>query len=340
MLTLSAPGLISTCSACLTAYDYPTALSLRSADVDICLVGDSLANVALGHSTTQPLTMSQMIHHCQAVQRGLSSPTLTAHSTATPFVVADMPFGTFAASLEEGVRNAIQLVQEGGVEAVKVEGGREVLPFVRRLTEFGIPVMGHLGLQPQRVASTSGYRVQGRTAERARAIWENALALQDAGVFSIVLECVPSVLARAISARLNVPTIGIGAGPGADGQILVMSDMMGELTSPSHVIAGLAPSTTFSSASSTEVARPLPIPSPHAPAPPKFVRSFAAPLGIGALRMRAVADYVEAVRNRTFPDEHREGYKMRQEEWQEFCNGIEESEKENERISSGDVWTK
>ncbi|KAE8210974.1 hypothetical protein CF327_g5225 [Tilletia walkeri] len=225
--------------AALTAYDYPTALALRAADTDICLVGDSLANVALGFATTQGLRLDALIHHAQAVQRALRASTLLATAPPIPLVVADMPFGTFQTSIEEGVRAAVRLIQEGGVDGVKIEGGAEVVPLVQRLTSFGIPVMGHVGLQPQRVGATSGYRVQGRSAGAAWGIWESARAIQDAGAFAIVLECVPSAVAQVLTRRLDIPTIGIGAGPDCDGQILVTSDMLGELTSPAHVVAGL-----------------------------------------------------------------------------------------------------
>ncbi|KAE8241395.1 hypothetical protein A4X03_0g8157 [Tilletia caries] len=231
---------VGTPIAALTAYDYPTALALRAADIDICLVGDSLANVALGFSTTQMLLLPALLHHAQAVQRALRASTLLATGgPPVPLVVADMPFGTFQTSLEEGVRAAVRLIQEGGVDGVKIEGGVEVVPLVQRLTSFGIPVMGHVGLQPQRVGATSGYRVQGRSAGSAHAIWKSAKAIQDAGAFAIVLECVPSPVARVLTRTLRIPTIGIGAGPDCDGQILVTSDMLGELTSPAHVVAGL-----------------------------------------------------------------------------------------------------
>jgi len=225
--------------AALTAYDYPTALALRAADIDICLIGDSLANVALGFATTQGLRLDALIHHIQAVQRALRASALLDSAPPIPFVVADMPFGTFPASVEEGVRAAIRIIQDGGVDAVKLEGGPEVVPLIQRLTSFGIPVMGHVGLQPQRVGATSGYRVQGRSASAAQAIWHNAKAIEDAGAFAIVLECVPSPLARVLTRSLSIPTIGIGAGSHCDGQILVTSDMLGELTRPAHVVAGL-----------------------------------------------------------------------------------------------------
>ncbi len=322
-------------SVALTAFDFPSALALRSADVDICLVGDSLANVALGYTTTQHVTLSEMLSACQAVQRGISSPILAASSSgrsgAAPLVVCDLPFGTFQASVERGVDAAVALVQRGKVEAVKIEGGAEVRPLIERLVSFGIPVMGHIGLQPQKVGATSGYRVQGRTAAEAREIYEQALMLQAAGVFAMVLECVPARLAAFISERLRVPTIGIGAGSGTDGQVLVMSDMVGELTSPAHVLAGLAPpasagrdaaavsggernvGTQAEEASEGQGQAQgegegggeedaIPRPHPSAPAPPKFVRLFT-PGGttIGALRQAAVQAYVAAVRSRDFP---------------------------------------
>lgn len=322
--------------ACLTAYDYPTALSLRNADIDICLVGDSLANVALGHASTQSLTLDATIHHCQAVHRGLFSPLLSVSSDTpgAPLLVADVPFGSFQTSEEQGMQAAVRLLKEGGVDAVKIEGGQEILPLVRRLTQFGIPVMGHLGLQPQRVGSSAGYRLQGRTADEAHAILTDALALQDAGVFSIVLECIPNKVGQVISDKLAVPTIGIGAGPLTDGQILVTNDMLGELTSPWHVLSGLD-----SQGDSHTLMPSLATPVPQGP---KFVRNFVAQLvqqrsrdaatttdlfnpghGIGALRLAAVQEYVRAVRDRSFPDENREGYKIKSDEFKEFLRRVE-----------------
>ncbi|CAO1631595.1 unnamed protein product [Parajaminaea phylloscopi] len=299
--------------ACLTAYDYPSALSLRHADIDVCLVGDSMANVALGHSSTQSLTLDATVHHCQAVHRGLFSPLLAVspQTPGAPLLIADVPFGTFQTSPEEGVRSAVRLLKEGGADGVKIEGGQEILPLVRRLTKFGIPVMGHLGLQPQRVSSSAGYRLQGRTADEAMEILTDALALQEAGVFSIVLECIPNKVADLISSKLSVPTIGIGAGPETDGQILVTNDMLGEITSPWHVVAGLeapmslhedvgavdaddpaasadvgdgsAPTTT------SRVPRYLPRLHPSAPKGPKFVRNFVAEVTASLHEERASA---------------------------------------------------
>lgn len=201
----------------ITAYDYPTALACSSSSLtDITLVGDSLAQVALGYTSTTQLTLDEMIHHIKAVSRG----------TTHPFLVADMPFGTYNESLEETVRNAVRMVREGGVEGVKMEGGVEIVDVVRKLTQVGIPVMGHVGLLPQRHAALSGYRVQGRSVEGARKIVQDALALQDAGAFSMVLEAIPKELANYVTEKLRIPTIGIGAGPGTSGQVCPVSFSM------------------------------------------------------------------------------------------------------------------
>lgn len=306
-----------------------------------------MANVALGHSSTQSLTLEATIHHCQAVYRGLFSPLLSIspNTPGAPLLLADVPFGTFQTSEEEGVKSAVRLLKEGGVDGVKIEGGAEILPLVRRLTKFGIPVMGHLGLQPQRVSSSAGYRLQGRTADEAYTILSEALALQEAGAFSIVLECIPNKICEVVSKALRIPTIGIGAGPKADGQILVTNDILGEITSPWHVVAGLAKAGVGE------------VPALQQPAPPgpKFVRNFVdevlsgrvqprsssgeednfaspgpaaegsapaaascGPTGIGAIRMAAIEAYVDAVRERSFPDAEREGYKIKSAELADF----------------------
>ncbi|PWN22004.1 hypothetical protein BCV69DRAFT_161974 [Microstroma glucosiphilum] len=342
--------------ACLTAYDYPTALSLRRSDIDICLVGDSMANVALGHASTQSLSLDATIHHCQAVYRGLFSPVLSMSpdTPGAPILIVDLPFGTFHDSVEQGVQTAVRLLKEGGADGVKIEGGKEILPLVRRLTQFGIPVMGHLGLQPQRVASTAGYRLQGRTADEASLILEEALALQEAGAFSIVLECIPNKIGELVSQQLErTVTIGIGAGPMCDGQILVTNDLLGELTSPWHVVLGLE-ETGKSTTTTTTAAELLPRLHPSAPKGPKFVRNFAevalqsmsksnssssstsssgssdlaatagaGAFGLGALRLAAVEAYVQAVRERSFPDPEREGYKIKGDELREFVRRLE-----------------
>lgn len=311
---------------CLTAHDFPSALSIRSAPVDLCLVGDSLANVALGYTSTQPLSLDAMIHHCQAVKRGLDAPLL---STAlvdvpqSPLVIADMPFGSVFGSIDSAVAAVVKLMQETGVDGVKIEGSYEIVPLIKRLTDCGIPVMGHLGLQPQRVGATSGYRVQGKTAEQAKDILDEALALQEAGCFSIVLECIPTRLGEYISARLDVPTIGIGAGSKTDGQILVMNDMIGDLTGAGHVLAALSepsPQTQPHGSASEPLIEQMPVTSLLTPPGPKFVRNFSQPstTSIGALRIAAVQAYTQAVREGTFPDDNREGYKVKSDEWKRF----------------------
>ncbi len=203
--------------AMLTAYDATMARLLDRADVDALLVGDSLGMVVLGHDTTLPVTLDAMIHHTRAVVRG------TRHA----LVIADMPFLTYQVSVSEAVRNAGRLLQEGGAAAVKVEGGRAILDVVARLVDVGIPVMGHLGLQPQSIHQVGSYAKQATRPREAARLTEDALALERAGVFAIVLEQIPSELARDVTARLSVPTIGIGAGPDCDGQILVSHDVLG-----------------------------------------------------------------------------------------------------------------
>jgi 3-methyl-2-oxobutanoate hydroxymethyltransferase len=205
----------------LTAYDYPTALAVDQAGIDSILVGDSLGMVVLGYENTIPVTMEEMLHHCRAVSRGAKH----------PFLVGDMPFMSYQISSEEAVRNAGRFLQEAGMDAVKLEGGRERVEDVRRIVGAGIPVMGHIGLTPQSVHALGGFRTQGKTAEAAKKLLEDALILQDAGVFSIVLEAVPSQLAELISDKLDIATIGIGAGVGCDGQVLVTHDVLGAIES-------------------------------------------------------------------------------------------------------------
>lgn len=201
----------------LTAYDYPTALALDRAGIDSILVGDSVGMVVLGYDTTLPVTMEDMIHHCKAVARGAQHALL----------IGDMPFLSYQLSIEEAVRNAGRFLQEAGMDAVKLEGGRARAEAVRAIVSTGIPVMGHLGLTPQSVNQLGGFRAQGKTLETAREILADAHALEDAGCFALVLEAVPTQLAELISRRLRIPTIGIGAGPGCDGQVLVAHDLLG-----------------------------------------------------------------------------------------------------------------
>jgi 3-methyl-2-oxobutanoate hydroxymethyltransferase len=202
----------------VTAYDYTSAQIVDRAGIPIILVGDSLGMVVLGHASTIPVTLEEILHHARAVVRGSQS----------ALVVGDLPFLTYT-TVEQAVHNAGRLMQEGGVHAVKLEGGAAVLPSMRRLVELGVPVMGHLGFTPQS-ENVLGRRVQGRRADDARELIEDALAAEAAGAFAIVLELVPTELAREISTRLHIPTIGIGAGPGCDGQVQIWHDLLGAYT--------------------------------------------------------------------------------------------------------------
>ena len=213
---------------CLTAYDYPTARIVDEAGTDIILVGDSLGNVVLGYDSTVPVTLEEMLHHTRAVRRG----------TERALLVADMPYGTYHTGADDAVRAALRLVKEGGAEAVKLEGGRNRVETVRRLVAAEIPVMGHLGLTPQSLNRLGSYRLQAKTADAARALVEDAKILEEAGAFAVVLEVVPREIAREVTAALAVPTIGIGAGPDCDAQILVTHDLLGlsfSKTSPRFV---------------------------------------------------------------------------------------------------------
>jgi 3-methyl-2-oxobutanoate hydroxymethyltransferase len=210
----------------LTAYDYSTAKIVDEAGVPLILVGDTLGMVMLGYETTVPVTMEEMLHHAKAVVRG----------TRQSLIIGDMPFMTYQISAAEAMRNAARFMQEAGCQAVKLEGGVVVADTVRRIVDCGIPVMGHIGLTPQSIHQLSGHRVQGKTAEAARRLLNDAIALEQAGAFAVVLELVPSPLARLITARLKIPTIGIGAGPYCDGQVQVIHDMLGLFTDfvPKH----------------------------------------------------------------------------------------------------------
>jgi 3-methyl-2-oxobutanoate hydroxymethyltransferase len=199
----------------LTAYDYPTARILDEAGVPVLLVGDSVANNVLGYESTLPVTMEEMLHHTRAVARGARN----------ALIVGDMPFLSYQTSVEEGIRNAGRFLKEGGAHAVKLEG--PMLELAAALTDRGIPVMGHLGLTPQSVHTMGGYRVQGRSEEDARRLLDQAQALEKAGIFSVVLEGIPTTLAAQITQSLSVPTIGIGAGPNCDAQVLVINDLLG-----------------------------------------------------------------------------------------------------------------
>ena len=238
----------------LTAYDYSSSKLVDEAGIDLLLVGDSLAMVVLGHENTLAVTINEMLHHTRAVRRAVRR----------ALVVADMPFGSYHSSVAEGVCNAIRFVKEAGAEAVKVEGAR--IELVKALTEAEIPVVGHLGLTPQSVHRMGGYRVQARTADTVRQLQADALALADAGAGAVVLEGVPREVAAAITAALAIPTIGIGAGPDCDGQILVFHDLVNLTFTP----------------------------------PAKFVRRYA---DAGALLRSAIEHYREDVEHRVFPND-------------------------------------
>lgn len=201
----------------LTAYDYSTAVALDRSGIDGILVGDSLGMVVLGYENTLPVTMQEMLHHCRAVARGVSR----AH------LVGDMPFMSYQASLAEALRNAGRLLQKGGMDAVKLEGGRERAATIKAIVSAGIPVMGHIGLTPQSVHQLGGWKVQAKSSEAARILVEDALILEDAGCYAIVVEAVPAEVAGIITERLSIPVIGIGAGSCCDGQVLVVHDLLG-----------------------------------------------------------------------------------------------------------------
>ncbi len=240
--------------AVITAYDYPSAKLVEEAGVDVILVGDSLGMVVLGYDSTVPVTMDDMLHHTKAVTR----------AAKRAFVVADMPFLSYHGSVEQTIANAGRLMQEGLAKAVKIEGGSEIAPVVKKLTQAGIPVMAHIGLTPQAVHQLGGFKVQGRDAAAARKLLADAQALADAGAFAIVLECVPEEVAAVISKSIDIPTIGIGAGAGCDGQVLVFHDVV-------------------SFASSIK---------------PKFVKQY---VQVGELIETAVSSYVKEVKAGSFP---------------------------------------
>jgi 3-methyl-2-oxobutanoate hydroxymethyltransferase len=241
---------------CLTAYDYPTARLLDEAGVDVLLVGDSLGMVVLGYESTLPVSIEEMLHHTRAVRRG----------TRRALVVADMPYGSFHSDIAESVRNAMRFVKDAGAEAVKVEGGERRLELIVRLTEAEIPVMGHVGLTPQSLNALGGFRVQGKTVNAAEQLLRDARAVEAAGAFAVVLEAVPRELAAQITRELRIPTIGIGAGPDCDGQILVVHDLLG---------------LTFGQT-------------------PKFARRYA---NVGEMIAKAAREYCEDVRGGTFPSD-------------------------------------
>lgn len=246
----------------LTAYDYSTARMEDEAGIDAILVGDSLGNVMLGYDSTIPVTIDDMIHHGKAVVRG----------TKQALVVVDMPFMSYQASVYDAVFNAGRIIRETGATAVKIEGGAVICPQIKAITEASIPVMGHLGLTPQSIHAFGGFKVQGKTLKAAKKLIEDAKAVEKAGAFAITLECVPEKLAKMVSETVSIPTIGIGAGAGCDGQVLVYADML----------------SMFSDFC------------------PKFVRKFA---NVGEIMMQAFKEYDMAVKDGSFPAEEHT-YKM------------------------------
>jgi len=252
--------------AMLTCYDYSTARLMDAAGIDGVLIGDSLGNTMLGYPDTLSVTMEDMIRYSTGVARGCEN----------ALVVMDMPFMSYQLSVEQGLMNAGLLMKEARGQAVKLEGGARVCPQIRAMTDAGIPVMAHLGLTPQSVNAFGGHRVQGKTDDAARQLMEDAHKIEDAGAFAVVLECVPAPLAARISQQLKIPTIGIGAGNGCDGQILVYQDMLGMFND-------------FT---------------------PKFVKHFS---NIGEEMSRAFRDYISEVRSGAFPDEEH-SFKMKNED--------------------------
>ncbi|MGN7468980.1 3-methyl-2-oxobutanoate hydroxymethyltransferase [Brevibacillus sp. SAFN-007a] len=238
----------------VTAYDFPSAKLVEEAGADMILVGDSLGMVVLGYDSTLPVTMDDMLHHTKAVTR----------AAKRALVVADMPFLSYHGTVEEAIKNAGKLMQEGLARAVKLEGGSELAPLMTRLVQAGIPVVGHIGLTPQSVHQLGGYKVQGRDVEAAKKMLADALAIQQAGAFAIVLECVPEEVAKMIAEKLEIAVIGIGAGPGCDGQVLVFHDLVGYASQLT----------------------------------PKFVKRYA---DIGTSIREAVATYIQEVELRRFP---------------------------------------
>eukprot|EP01038_Epipyxis_sp_PR26KG_P011349 gene11349-15216_t len=279
----------------LTAYDYPTAKHAESVGIEMLLVGDSLGMVVLGYDTTQPVTMDDMIHHSKAVRRGAPS----------RFIVGDMPFGSYESGPDEALKNAFRFIKEAQVDAVKLEGGRSRLKTVEKLVDSGIAVMGHIGLTPQATGVLGGFRAQGRTAIKARAIVDDAIALEKAGAFALVIECVPAVVAKAVTDALNIPVIGIGAGPYTNGQVLVYHDLLGVMHHPHH--------------------------EKHVPS---FCKRYAK---LGADIHKALLEYRNEVHNGQFPSIEYSPYKMSAEEHAKFIELLttDANERSEESVQIG-----
>jgi 3-methyl-2-oxobutanoate hydroxymethyltransferase len=258
----------------VTAYDHPSALAVEAAEVDLVLVGDSAANNVLGYPDTVPITVEELLMLSAAVRRGLK----------TPLMVGDLPFGSYEASDAQAISTAHRFVKESGCDAVKLEGGGAMAERARAIVRAGVPVMGHVGLTPQTATALGGYRAQGRTAERANAVLEDALALQEAGCFAIVFEAIPTDVTDVIMEFMEVPIIGIGAGPSTDGQVLVLHDLLAI----------------------------------HQGFKPKFVKEYAA---VGEEMVRGVRAYAEEVRNRAFPGPQH-GYSIAPEELERLRSSV------------------
>ncbi len=258
----------------ITAYDYPGAKFSEQAEVDMILVGDSLGMVVLGYDSTMPVTVADMIHHAKAVRRGAKD----------TFIVVDMPFGSYHGDLHDTLKTAVRMMQETGADALKVEGGDEVIDVIKKLTTAGIPVVAHLGLQPQLAGVLGGYKVQGRTKEQAEKLISDALLVQQAGACAIVLECIPHQLTKIVTDKLVIPTIGIGAGAEADGQVLVFHDLL--LYGNHHI--------------------------------PKFVQGFA---HVGDEVSHGIEGYKRAVKNGSFPN-LQQSFTMKEEELDALYGGV------------------
>ena len=285
----------------VTAYDFPSARHCESAGVDMLLVGDSLGMVVLGYDNTCPVTVEDMLHHCRAARRG----------APRSFLLGDMPFGSYESGPQEALRNAFRFIKEGQVDAVKIEGAGSRVATVRSLVEAGVPVCGHVGLQPQGVNVLGGFRAQGRTADKAMRIVEDAIALEGAGAFALVIECVPSVVAKAVTEAVKIPTIGIGAGPHTTAQVLVFHDMLGI--------------NNFDVGSKAFC--------------PSFCKMYA---NVGATISMALGEYKDDVLKGAFPSPTHDAYTMQSEEVLKFQSKIDSlslGKSSQESVDTGDETT-
>lgn len=266
----------------VTAYDYPSGVHVDRAGIDICLVGDSVGMVVHGHDTTLPVTMDDMLLHSRAVARGADRPLL----------VGDLPFGSYEQSIQQAVASATRMLKEGGMDAVKMEGGGgSRIQAAKAIAEAGIAVMGHVGLTPQAISVLGGFRPQGRNVDSALLVLDHALALQSAGCFSIVLECVPSPIAAAVTSALKIPTIGIGAGPFCSGQVLVYHDLLGMMQHPHYVKVT-----------------------------PKFSKQYAT---LGHMIQEALSQYRDEVASKEFPSDAHTPYRISQQQTDAFLEALE-----------------